>query len=53
MKPETNCCNIQCHPILNYTESFKALADREFGLKSIAKFVPNIQESKLIKRIKI
>lgn len=28
---------MQCYPILNYTENFKA---REFGLKSIAKCVP-------------
>lgn len=43
---------MQFHPISNYTESFKALAHREFGLKSIEKFVPNIQESELIKLIK-
>lgn len=26
MKPDTNSCNMHCHQILKYTESFKALA---------------------------
>lgn len=49
MIPETNCSNMHCHQILNQTESFKALPHSKVGLISIAKFVPHIQESKLLK----
>lgn len=45
MELETNCLNMQCHPILIYTESFISLAHREVYSKSIAKFVPDKKES--------
>lgn len=52
MKLETNCCDMHCHPILNYTESFKTLAHWEAGLKLIAKFVPKKrQKYELVKTI--
>lgn len=44
MKPEKNFINMHCLPVLNNTESFKGLANREVGLKQIEKFVPNRQE---------
>lgn len=47
MKPDTNCFNMHCLPILNFTESLKDLAHREVGLIQIAKFVPHRQEIKL------
>lgn len=46
IKPETNCWNMRCHPLLNYAESFKALPHRKVDLKSITTFVQNRQEIK-------
>lgn len=48
MKFEINCCNMRCHLLLNYAESFKALSRRKVDLKSITTFVQNRKEIKLI-----